>query len=245
MYHTKTVKGGCHIRPVLFCGDVSKVMEEKLSSYGLEILRLPKNATLPEPISRHPDTLMAELPSGKLLVFRAYYEENRAILEHYARFFEFCNDTLGEHYPDDTKLNALKMENTLFCGKAVSKTLAERYEKIVTVKQGYARCAAAKIGRGIVTADPSLHKALVKEGIDTLLISSGHILLKPYDTGFIGGASLTLSESLTVFFGKIEDHPDYPAILAFAQKQNSEILSLSDEPLSDLGGGYLLYDETT
>lgn len=243
MYHTKTVKGGCYIRPVLFCGDISRAMEDTLSSLGFVTLRLPPHKALPAPIDRHPDMLMAQLPSGKLLITRSYYDQNEAILSAYAHVFEFTSESLGNTYPEDTKLNALKVDHTLFCGKAASEALTAQYERVITVKQGYTHCAAAKIGRGIVTADPSLYQALANEGIDTLLISSGHIALKPYDTGFIGGASLALSDKLTVFFGKLEAHPDYERILAFTKKQGAEILSLSNEPLSDFGGGYLVHDE--
>ncbi len=245
MYHTKTVKGGCFIRPVLFCGDIPKPMEDTLSSLGYRILRLPPDDSLPAPVNCHPDMLMAELPSGKLVISRSYFDKNEAILSDYRSFFEFSDDTLGKTYPEDVKLNALKTGNTLFCGKTASKTLTEQYGKVVTVKQGYTHCAACKIGKGVVTADPSLCKALIAEGIDTLLISSGHIILKPYNTGFIGGASLMLKDTLTVFFGKVEAHPDYKKIRDFAHKHGADILSLSDEPLSDFGGGYIVSDENT
>ena len=189
--------------------------------------------------------LMARLPSGKLLLSRPYYLENEAVLSQYRAYFELTDDRLGANYPDDVRLNAFSANGILFSGKTVSASLAAQYKKVITVKQGYAHCAACRIGQGIVTADPSLYRALSSEGIDTLLIRSGHIALSPYDTGFIGGASLTLSETLTAFFGNIEAHPDYDNIHALADRQGAKLLSLSSEPLLDYGGGYLIHDEIT
>lgn len=245
MYHTKTVKGGCYIRPVLFCGDISSQIEHTLIALGYRVFRLPPSDALPEPVRHHPDMLMAELPSGKLLLSRDYYEKNEAVLSPFARHLEPCDETLGNAYPSDVKFNALPIGNTLFCGRTVAKALAAHYDGVVTVRQGYTHCACARLGKGIVTADLSLYQALLAQKVDALLISSGGVALSPYDTGFIGGASITLSDTLTGFFGKLEAHPDYGKILAFARQMNCELLSLSNEPLTDFGGGYLLYDEAT
>ena len=240
MYHTATVKGGFFIRPVLFCGEITKAQEKTLDTLGYSVFRLPPHVTLPHPVRCHPDMLMARLPSGKLLLTRNYFEANEKRLSPFIAHFDFCEDTLESCYPDDTKLNALAIKDTLFGGKTTATALREAYKHFVFVKQGYTHCAACKVGQGIITSDASLYRALVANDVDTLFIQAGHIALSPYDTGFIGGASLPLSESLTVFFGKLEDHPDYERMAAFAKKQGATLLSLSDEPLADFGGGYLL-----
>lgn len=240
MYHTKTVKGGCHIRPVLFCGNISAKMKEALLFLGYTPFCMPEHQRLPKAITSHPDMLACPLPNGKLLLTKDYYEQNQDALSAFSSLFELTDDPLGQSYPDDVKLNALAINDTLFAGKTVSPSLASHYPNVVTVKQGYTHCSACRVGNGIITQDKPLYHALLCEGIDCLLICEGYISLPPYNTGFIGGASITLSPNLTAFFGKIEDHPDYFAIKSFAKAQNTRILSLSDEPLSDFGGGYLV-----
>ena len=94
---------------------------------------------------------------------------------------------------------------------------------------------------GVITQDKTIYEALQKDGIPSLLITAGHIALPGYDTGFIGGASLALAGNTTAFFGKIEDHPDYERIRAFAEGLGATLLSLSNEVLTDCGGGFCLY----
>lgn len=239
MYHTATVKGGCLIRPVLFCGQIPQEIEAALAAHGYGAVRLPPHKTLPHPVSSHPDMLLSPLPSGKLLITKDYFDQNEALLSPYRDSFLVTDEPLGAIYPDDVKLNALAIGDTLYGGKTLARTLKNAYKTVITVKQGYTACSACRIGKGIVTADPSLYKALSENGVKVLLISPGGITLEPYGTGFIGGASVALSDTLTAFFGKIESHPDYPRIAAFAKAQNVTLLSLSDIPLADYGGGYL------
>lgn len=244
MYHTATVKGGLTIRPVLFCGDISKKQEAALSRMGYDVRRLPPEAALPHAVCRHPDMLMAKLPSGKLLIQESYFRANEVLLSPFVSTFVLTSDTLGGTYPDDVKFNALPVGDTLYGGRTVSQTLCSAYSEFVEIRQGYAHCAACRVGNGIVTADRSLYAALIENGVDALLIESGHIALPPYGYGFIGGASLTLFDTCTAFFGKIEDHPDYGAMKRFADDRGVTLLSLSDEPLTDYGGGYVIENET-
>ncbi|MBQ7364738.1 MAG: hypothetical protein IJW46_03995 [Clostridia bacterium] len=245
MYHTATVKGGFSIRPVLFCGEISACQEKRLCALGYTVRRLPPFSRLDKPVRCHPDMLIAPLPSGKLLLSRAYYEEHPAFFAPFLDKLVLSEDSPQKRYPEDVLFNALPVGETLFGGNTVSQELRCHYPHFVPIRQGYTHCAAASVGRGIITADRSLYTALTEHGVDALLITPGAITLSPYDTGFIGGASLALSERLTVFFGRLNDHPDYQPMLAFAKRQNATLLSLSDEPLTDCGGGYLLYHDQT
>lgn len=240
MYHTATVKGGFSIRPVLFCGEIPKAYEDALTSLGYEVRRLPPFSALDFPVASHPDILFCQLPSGKLLTSRHYLQEHSAFFAPLSSHLVPCDSRPQSPYPTDTVFNAFAIGSTLFGGKALANELTRYYPDIVTVPQGYTHCSAAIVGSGVITQDKPLYHALLQKGVHALLISSGAIRLPPYDTGFIGGASITLSDTLTVFFGKIEDHPDYPAMAAFAQSENATLLSLTNTPLADYGGGYLL-----
>ena len=237
VYNTMAVKGGSNIRPFLFCGEISEEMKKTLFNLGYDPILLPAAPFLPPPVARHPDMLLAPYGEG-FLVSRAYREAHRSFFDAIAIPLTVTDETVGPVYPDDVLLNAFTLADKVFGGKAISRYLTEG-KKHIKVAQGYARCSVAFFGSGCVTSDPSLYAALTKEGIETLRIRSGHITLKGYNEGFIGGASLTLSPTLTAFFGRVEAHPDYGAMERFAAKQGVTLLSLSNEPLADCGGGFL------
>ena len=87
----------------------------------------------------------------------------------------------------------------------------------------------------VITDDESIYKALCLNGVDTLLISKGDIVLNGHNYGFIGGASYKISESKVLFFGDITKHRDYKKIADFIEKHGCEIIFL-DFPLTDFGG---------
>lgn len=237
MYNNQAVKGGYHIRPVLFCGDISTNQEETLLALGYTPLRLPPFSRLDERVATHPDMLLFPMEDG-ILLHKAYMEEHQAFFEKLPFSFLFTQEEIGKEYPYDVLFNALPINDTVYGGKRVSEKILSAFSRHIPVKQGYTRCSSCRVGNGIITQDKTIFHALQKDGIPTCLISYGHITLKGYNTGFIGGASITLSKRLTAFLGRIEDHPDYEIISDFAKHQGVTLLSLSNEPLTDYGGGF-------
>ena len=238
MYNNQAVKGGYHIRPVLFCGDISQKQEETLLSLGYDPVKLPPFSLLDRRVATHPDMLLFPLKDS-ILMHQASYEEHTDFFKSLPFSYFFSDEAIAREYPNDVLFNALPMGHTVYGGKTVSKKILSAFSRFVFVKQGYTRCSSCHVGNGIITQDKTVFHALEQDGVKALLISSGHIILKGYDTGFIGGASVALSNAVTAFFGKIEDHPDYESISEFAKMQNVTLLSLSNEPLTDYGGGFL------
>ena len=78
-------------------------------------------------------------------------------------------------------------------------------------------------------------KVLNDNGIEVTLIREGHISLPPHEYGFIGGAS-GVFENKVYFFGDIKTHPDSDIIEEALRRAGLEPISLSSEPLCDLGG---------
>ena len=240
MYNNQAVKGGYHIRPVLFCGDISNKQEETLSSMGYQVIRLPAFSHLDERVATHPDMLLFVL-DHRILLQKAYFEANKDFFLSLPFSFITTDEEMGKSYPQDVLFNALPIGNTVYGGKRISHTIEAFFPRKITVKQGYTRCSSCLVGNGVITQDPTVYQALKDDHIPALLISQGHIHLTGYDTGFIGGASLTLSPNLTAFFGQIESHPDYERMKDFATQRNATLLSLSNEPLTDYGGGFCLH----
>ena len=88
----------------------------------------------------------------------------------------------------------------------------------------------------MITADPSIYSAALNAGLDALFINNpdGAIRLDGYSCGFIGGAS-GVCKNTVYFSGDISLHPNGKAIRDFCQKHKKAVLSLSKEPLCDIG----------
>ena len=155
----------------------------------------------------------------------------------------FCNKKAGNKYPEDILLNFLYLNNTLY-GKlsAIDKNLLdyckENNIRTVNINQGYARCSTLVLNKkAVITSDLSIEKALKKDGVEVLLISSGSIVLDGYDYGFIGGASGKIEENTIAFFGNVTSHPDYKKIENFCDNHNLSINVICPYmPLTDIGG---------
>ncbi len=168
------------------------------------------------------------------------------------RFFTLkdCIRQPGKVYPDNVLLNCLYLGGKLY-GKinAIDPTVLNYCEHhqipVIPVNQGYARCSTLIVSEhAAITADSSIEKVLVKNGVEVLRISPGHILLKGYDYGFIGGAGFGNADFIT-FFGNISRHPDYEKILHFCDKHHRFIRMICEEqPLTDIGGVVEANNET-
>ncbi len=155
----------------------------------------------------------------------------------------YCDKKAGKKYPENILLNFLFLNNTLY-GKlsAIDKNLIDFCEenriKTVNINQGYARCSTLVLNeKALITSDLSIEKALKKDGVEVLLISSGNIILDGYDYGFIGGASGRIDENTVVFLGNVTNHPDYRRIENFCDNNSISIkIICKDMPLTDIGG---------
>ena len=70
--------------------------------------------------------------------------------------------------------------------------------------------------------------------IDLLVIRPGHIVLKGFDSGFIGGTAGE-AEGKIYFNGDLMAHPDGPAMADFIRKHGLEPVWFSCHPLTDIG----------
>ena len=155
----------------------------------------------------------------------------------------YCDKKAGKKYPENILLNFLFLNNTLY-GKlsAIDKNLVDFCEenniKTVNINQGYARCSTLVLNeKAVITSDLTIEKALKKDGVEVLLISSGNIILDGYDYGFIGGASGKIDENTVVFLGNVTNHPDYRRIENYCENHNISIkIICKDMPLTDIGG---------
>lgn len=177
----------------------------------------PTNVTYP-PVSSHPDIYMCGLGPGRPVFFG-------------------CPTKLGPAYPENIRYNAactgkyfihnLKHTASDLLKQAVS------LEKI-HVSQGYTKCNVVIVDEGsIITSDMGIYN-VCRNRLDVLLIRPGHVKLRHFSYGFLGGASGRIANTI-VFNGDLEQHPDFEAIAAFITARGLELLYFRQYPLEDIG----------
>ncbi len=143
---------------------------------------------------------------------------------------------------EDPLLNVCIVGSTVFANvrrtdPGLLDLLCSRDYSVCHVNQRYARCSVAVVSeRAIITSDESVISKAKELDFDVLRISQGHIFLKGYPYGFIGGCCGLLGPDILAFSGNISLHPDYDNIRSFALDHHVHILSLTDGPLCDVGG---------
>lgn len=205
------------------------------------VIPLPSYEKLDLPVNSHADMLMSVI-DDRVFVYKDYYEQNREVFDSIkdhtiVQSSHVCN----KNYPNDIGLNVLVMGKKIFCNsKFVAKELLDfavkKDYKIIDVKQGYSCCSALSLdGTHAITTDYGMYKALQKEAVSALLISSDEITLDGYNCGFIGGSGGIIKNKV-IFFGDIKNHKDYVKIKCYLDELNFEILSLFPGGVSDFGG---------
>ena len=219
---------------------LSQKAAQTLQDFGHTPVPCPPHPMLDPAIASHPDMLLFITDEG-ILTHADYLPPTNAVP------FRPIAKQVGTHYPHDVLLNAAKIGNYLVCrpDATAPELLSFAKEKGVTVlpvKQGYAKCNLCVVSKhAAVTSDASVASALERVGIDVLRITPGHVALPGYPYGFIGGASG--NDGKHVFFnGNLSLHPDGARVAAFCQVHGMQTVSLSQEPLTDVGS-FLFIDQ--
>ena len=226
---------------------ISQKCEMSLARLGYNVYKLPPDPDLGEAVSSHPDTLMFA-SKGEIMTTADYcdcaayiFSDLREICPNVR--VSFTSDRRSAKYPLDCSLNALLIGNKLFCkidsaSPALLDLAKEKGFDVIHTNQGYPACCVLAFGNSAITADDGMANTLTNHGINVLKIKQGHIALPPYEYGFIGGASF-VDRDKVYFFGNINDHPDGEKICDFIRMAGYLPVSLSDEPLTDLGGAVI------
>ena len=223
---------------------ISHKCERALKIRGFHVIKMPPMPTLPAPMASHPDMLLTYI-DGTILTSAEYCDsaaylfcEIRELLPHIQ--IRFCDTAQGSEYPFDAAYNALSVGKKLFCRtKTVAPQILEFAKEhsfeIINVNQGYPACTTLALGEShAISADDGMCRALFENGISVSRIENGGILLPPYEYGFIGGACGVYKDS-AYFLGNLDLHPSANIIKNTCRMANITPISLSDEPLSDLG----------
>lgn len=204
-----------------------------------EVVKLPKDKNIAEPIADHPDSLIC-IFNDKIFVHSEYAKTAEKELYHLAKKsgLALC-PTEAERaavYPLDCGFNALSIpDHHLLIGR--KKSLAEPLKNHAKgdTNQGYAGCSALYADGTVITADPSLEKAALKLGIPVFNISGKDISLPGYKEGFIGGAGGSFDRTICIF-GNTEHSVSARKLASFCDERSMKLVCLEDGGMTDRGG---------
>lgn len=228
-------------------GSIRPDDELGLINRGFETIKIPPCRTISGAVSTHADTVLFFL-RDRLFLPREYYEENREVIDRIlviGAYTPVLTESLPRSpYPYDVPLCAINLSDNavIACRRHLAPEVIGYCEEnsipIYNTNQGYAKCTAAHVG-GIISADRSTLSAARGNGIPTLEISQGNVLLDGYDYGFIGGASGFDGKNI-YFCGDVDLHPDGVRIRKFCASLGVGCISLSSLPLHDVGSIFFI-----
>ncbi|MEG0693455.1 MAG: hypothetical protein RR444_10295 [Oscillospiraceae bacterium] len=209
-----------------------------LKAMKIELIGTEKCDDVQDPVGFHADILCHHLGGDDIVVYPYSYSLTNSLKE---LGMNVINSTtrLSQKYPYDISLNAARIGQHLICNEKYTDNAilsGATYDKIIDVKQGYAKCSTMIIDENsIITADQTIATACEKSGFDVLTIVDGGIRLDGYAYGFIGGAGVKLSKSQIYFTGKLSSHSDGVKIREFIEARNIEVIEGSFDSLIDIG----------
>ncbi len=224
-----------------FCVVSREMPEEMRTRLGQrfgEIISLPPDPDLAEPVQCHPDMVFAVL-KGRMFVSGHYSARYPAVIGHISDLGGFdivpTGDLRNARYPYDAAFNIAVWRDCVICNPSVtSPALLVHAEacgyRIVPVKQGYTGCSCLVTDDAVYTFDRGIAKTLKRAEIPCNLLEGGGISLPGYDCGFLGGACGFYGGSIVVC-GNADTLP-----CAASLHDAGLVFSLSDVPVTDYGG---------
>ncbi len=209
---------------------------EALKKMGINVIYSTPVKAFYESVNGHPDMQIHHLGDNRFVCIKEVYDYYKEHLPDSASL-TCCAENIGGKYPYDVLCNAAAIGGSVVCNeKYTASEITSQYERVINVKQGYAKCSVAIVSENAaITADTAIAKAMEENGINVLRINEGEIVLDKMSYGFIGGACGLVSNDILAVNGNIKRHSSYAEIQAFCKKYGVEILELNDKTVYDIG----------
>lgn len=224
-------------------------MKHNLRVRGLELLEIPSNNGLQNPVSGHPDMQMLHIRDD-ILVCQPQMPET--LMERLLKIGFSLHPgvtQLKPAYPFDIAYNVAIIGKVAFHNTKhtdpVAKELLEKCSiQLLHVNQGYTKCSILPVTpESFITADLSIARVASGNGFDVLLLPpQTNIRLKSLNYGFIGGTAGFINKNLLAFSGKLEALNDAETVKAFLMKHGVQWVDLGKEGIQDYGGLIPLYE---
>lgn len=227
-------------------GKCEKTLAGFISSFGIELIFAEENAGVDPAIKNHADVNVLYLGNGRVVL-----DETQQCLAQRLRLRGFetkaASVPVRGEYPGDCRLNVALIGSRAFGRFDAADESVQRLENVkkISVRQGYAKCSVCILNENaLITDDPSIFKAALKEKLHALLCEKGSVRLPGHDYGFIGGASALIEKDHLLFFGDITKHKSFDEIQNFLKNEGCRFSFLKGYPLTDIGGLVLLEEKT-
>lgn len=210
---------------------------------GIEVLPLKPYSSLDTPVASHSDMLICKI-DNTVFCYEDYYLENKDTFSRILNLgynIKFVSSKCEREYPNDIALNVLIIGKKIFCNKKntapeiLEYGINNKYE-IIKMKQGYSACSTLVLNEtSAITGDTGVARVLKKHGIEVALINTSDIILNGYNSGFIGGASGVIGDTIYLFGpDKILTNNEESKLLINAH--NFKIISILHDQVYDFGG---------
>ncbi|NMB34117.1 MAG: hypothetical protein GX992_07825 [Clostridium sp.] len=208
---------------------------------GIETIKLEGHSGLYPAISSHPDAIFHHLggnliihaPGADKSVLSTLEELGFLLIEGEA---ELTRKYPGTIYYNVARVGNLAFHNTKYTDKKLKELLYRLDIELVHVNQGYAKCAVSVVDENsIITMDRGIARIAQKKGLDVLVIEEERILLPGFANGFIGGSTCLIDKKVLAVFGNIHKLKSAAQIINFLLQKDTKLVSLSEEPVIDIG----------
>jgi hypothetical protein len=223
-------------------GRINNKLKDKFYETGINLILTKIHPNLYSSISYHPDVILHHIYEKNIIY--APGTDTDTLNELNSLGFKLIKGEaeLSYKYPGNIAYNVARVGNFAFHNLKYSDTvlkneLSKLGVELIHVSQGYSKCSISIVdANSIITADLGIAKAAEKKHIDVLLIEAGeNIVLTGLATGFIGGSTGLFNKTEWAISGNIELLTSYKKIYDFLNLRNIKIISLTDEPIIDIG----------
>lgn len=211
---------------------------KNLKKLDVDLLQLPATDRIAWPISAHPD-MQLFIHNKNAFVHPHIDKSFLRELERYCSI-NLCGSELYHDYPRDIAYNIaftgrFALHRLDCTAPAILDYLNRMNTHLINTRQGYSKCSTLIIDdTSIITADSSIDRTARTSGMNSLLISTGHVDLPGYKYGFIGGATGRFMD-MVLFTGHIDGHPDRESIYEFIESRGLKVKVLSNLKVLDTG----------
>lgn len=234
---------------MLVDGRLFQDMKSELKKYVPDIIEVPSFNGIGQSVSGHPDMQLVHVKEN-ILVCQPDMSKDIVFKLQDREFIIFRGETeLKADYPYDIAYNVaiighLAFHNTKYTDPVLAGVLEKLSIRLIHVNQGYAKCSVLPITpESIITADPSIAKAALTEGVDVLHIPpQKNIHLEGMEYGFIGGTAGFIDKKLLAIAGNIEMLDNKEEVKMFLSKYNVSWICLNENMIYDYGGLLPLYE---
>ncbi|KDR95543.1 hypothetical protein SAMN02745945_01390 [Peptoclostridium litorale DSM 5388] len=212
-----------------------------LNDRGIETIDGFNSKMTYEAISGHPDISFCHVGGSKAVASPESFEYYKKELSRHGFEVVRGQKSPGIKYPGNICYNAAIIGSLVIHKLSHTDTvLLDELEcngiKKINVKQGYSKCSICIVGENaIITADSNIHEVALQNGVGSLLIRAGGVVLDGFEYGFIGGSSGLISENEIFFAGDIANHPNYASIMEFLHKNGKDAVCMNGRELLDVG----------